>query len=283
VPEGGLGIIDEFKLHDGPHRQAAQGDLCPEPLTFGSRIHPGSGVQGHLVDIAERFCESYQRGAEGGWSPPGARGSSRLTKRLPRQRLGAEVPPLQPRRPRRRQREARVPHLQLPATASGRGASSGSTPTASPGYRRRTPTSSCWVRLPRGCPRSRRSANRLSDGREGLPAPGLIDVKNFYTDTPEDVAKRCPHGVEARQARSSSGSNPDCGFGWSPRHMCNQAHRGAGSSELYSSPQTAQRVGPEGTDGTRRNLAVGAARGACWICSPKPSCTGGTLGYFRLP
>jgi 5-methyltetrahydropteroyltriglutamate--homocysteine methyltransferase len=60
------------------------------------------------------------------------------------------------------------------------------------------------------------------EGRE-LGA-GVIDVKGFSQDTPEQVAKRirrvltvCP--PEALYV------NPDCGFGWSPRYMCNQKVR----------------------------------------------------------
>jgi 5-methyltetrahydropteroyltriglutamate--homocysteine methyltransferase len=59
----------------------------------------------------------------------------------------------------------------------------------------------------------------LSDGRE-LGA-GLIDVKNFYTDTPEDVAKRI-HTALKYVKPEQLWVNPDCGFGWSPRYMCNQ-------------------------------------------------------------
>ena len=50
---------------------------------------------------------------------------------------------------------------------------------------------------------------------------GRIDVKNFYTDTPEDVAKRI-HKTLKYIKPEKLWINPDCGFGWSPRYMCNQ-------------------------------------------------------------
>ena len=59
----------------------------------------------------------------------------------------------------------------------------------------------------------------LGDDRE-LGA-GLIDVKNFYTDTPEDVAKRIRTALKYVRPEKLW-VNPDCGFGWSPRYMCNQ-------------------------------------------------------------
>jgi 5-methyltetrahydropteroyltriglutamate--homocysteine methyltransferase len=55
-----------------------------------------------------------------------------------------------------------------------------------------------------------------NDGRE-LGA-GLIDVKSFYPETPEDVAQRIRtvlHYADADKVYI----NPDCGFGWSPRYM----------------------------------------------------------------
>jgi 5-methyltetrahydropteroyltriglutamate--homocysteine methyltransferase len=57
------------------------------------------------------------------------------------------------------------------------------------------------------------------DGRE-LGA-GVIDVKSFYPESPEDVAgriRRVLHYVKPDKLYL----NPDCGFGWSPREMCVQ-------------------------------------------------------------
>ena len=50
---------------------------------------------------------------------------------------------------------------------------------------------------------------------------GVIDVKGFYPDSPEDVAKRIRRVLAVCPAEKLC-VNPDCGFGWSPRYMCNQ-------------------------------------------------------------
>ena len=55
-----------------------------------------------------------------------------------------------------------------------------------------------------------------SDGRE-LGA-GLIDVKSFYPETPEDVAQRIRQVLRYAEADKVY-INPDCGFGWSPRYI----------------------------------------------------------------
>jgi 5-methyltetrahydropteroyltriglutamate--homocysteine methyltransferase len=56
------------------------------------------------------------------------------------------------------------------------------------------------------------------EGRE-LGA-GVIDVKGFYPETPEDVADRIRRILKVWPAEKLW-VNPDCGFGWSPRAMCN--------------------------------------------------------------
>ena len=55
-----------------------------------------------------------------------------------------------------------------------------------------------------------------NDGRE-LGA-GLIDVKSFYPETPEDVAQRIRTVLQYADADKVY-INPDCGFGWSPRYI----------------------------------------------------------------
>ena len=57
------------------------------------------------------------------------------------------------------------------------------------------------------------------DGRE-LGA-GVIDVKGFYPESAEDVARRIKRVLAVCPAEKLY-VNPDCGFGWSPRYMCNQ-------------------------------------------------------------
>ncbi len=60
---------------------------------------------------------------------------------------------------------------------------------------------------------------RYGEGRE-LGA-GVIDVKGFNQDTPEDVAARIRRVLQVCSTEKLT-VNPDCGFGWSPRYMCNQ-------------------------------------------------------------
>jgi 5-methyltetrahydropteroyltriglutamate--homocysteine methyltransferase len=56
------------------------------------------------------------------------------------------------------------------------------------------------------------------EGRE-LGA-GVVDVKGFYPETPEEVADRIRRVLKVWPAEKLT-VNPDCGFGWSPRNMCN--------------------------------------------------------------
>ena len=109
--------------------------------------------------------------------------------------------------------------------------------------RRRAPTSSCWSSPAASCPRSRLSASEFGEGRE-LGA-GLIDVKYFYTETPEDVAQRIRRVLKYVRPEKLW-VNPDCGFGWSPRYMCNQKMRAlaAGAALARAEPPRARSPSP---------------------------------------
>jgi len=63
---------------------------------------------------------------------------------------------------------------------------------------------------------------KYGEGRE-LGA-GVIDVKGFHPDTPDEVAERIRRVLAVCPAEKLT-VNPDCGFGWSPRYMCNQKLR----------------------------------------------------------
>jgi 5-methyltetrahydropteroyltriglutamate--homocysteine methyltransferase len=56
----------------------------------------------------------------------------------------------------------------------------------------------------------------FNDGRE--LAAGVVDVKSFYPETPEDVAERIRKVLTACRPEKLL-LCPDCGFGWSPRGM----------------------------------------------------------------
>ena len=51
-----------------------------------------------------------------------------------------------------------------------------------------------------------------------------MDVKGFSQDTPEQVARRIRRVLTVCSPEKLY-VNPDCGFGWSPRSMCNQKVR----------------------------------------------------------
>jgi 5-methyltetrahydropteroyltriglutamate--homocysteine methyltransferase len=59
-------------------------------------------------------------------------------------------------------------------------------------------------------------ASQLGDRELGA---GVVDVKNFYPETPEDVARRIERVLEHIRPEQVY-VNTDCGFGWSPRYMC---------------------------------------------------------------
>ena len=61
-------------------------------------------------------------------------------------------------------------------------------------------------------------------GRDRELGAGVVDVKGFYPETPEDVASRIRRVLAVCPAEKLY-VNPDCGFGWSPRYMCNQKIR----------------------------------------------------------
>jgi len=48
---------------------------------------------------------------------------------------------------------------------------------------------------------------------------GVIDVKSFHIETPEQVAERIRKVLEHFPPEKVY-LNPDCGFGWSPRYLC---------------------------------------------------------------
>jgi 5-methyltetrahydropteroyltriglutamate--homocysteine methyltransferase len=215
TPPGGLGIVKEFEYLRAHTTRRAKA-TCAGPLTFGSRIHPGKIYKG-VVDVAERFAEV----------------------------INAELKGLV---------EAGADFIQLDEPA--RGNVSGEEMArlynmATEGVRAKLAFHVCFgnrfgrSRFDRtyrpyfpGLLRARadqfvlefagREFSELDlwkeygDGRE-LGA-GVVDVKGFYPETPEDVAGRIRRVLAVCPAEKLH-VNPDCGFGWSPRYMCNQKVR----------------------------------------------------------
>lgn len=215
TPAGGLGIVQEFRYLKA-HTTRRTKATCAGPLTFGSRIHPGTVYSG-VVAVAERFAEVIN------------------------QELKALV-------------EAGAEFIQLDEPA--RGHVSGEEMArlfnmATDGVRARLAFHVCFgnrfgrSRFPRtyapyfpGLLKARTDQfvlefasremaelelwGRYGDGRE-LGA-GVVDVKGFQQDTAEDVARRIRRVLEVCPAERLM-LNPDCGFGWSPRYMCNDKLR----------------------------------------------------------
>jgi len=215
TPPGGLGIVKEFeylKAHTTRRTKAT----CAGPLTFGSRIHPGKLYKG-VVDVAERFAEVVNAelkglvaaGADFIQIDEPARGNvsgeemARLFNlatdgvkaklafhvcfgnRFGRSRFNRTYRPYFPGL-----LKARVDQFVLEFAG------------------RELSELDLW--------------QQYGDGRE-LGA-GVIDVKGFYPETPEDVAERVRRVLKVCKPDRLY-VNPDCGFGWSPRYMCNQKIR----------------------------------------------------------
>jgi 5-methyltetrahydropteroyltriglutamate--homocysteine methyltransferase len=232
TPPGGLGIIKEFEFLKA-HTTRRTKATCAGPLTFGSRIHPGSVYKG-VVDVAERFAEVINEelkglvraGADWIQLDEPARGNvsgeemARLFNmatdgvqaklgyhicfgnRFGRSRFDRSYEPYFPGL-----LKARADQLVLEFAG------------------REFSELDVW--------------KKYGDGRE-LGA-GVIDVKGFYPETGEDVARRIRRVLEVCPAEKLT-VNPDCGFGWSPRYMCNQKLRGlAAGAALVRAELTGRR------------------------------------------
>jgi 5-methyltetrahydropteroyltriglutamate--homocysteine methyltransferase len=212
VPEGGLGIVDEFK-YTLAHTDKPLKATCAGPLTFGSRIHPGDQYKG-TVDIAERFCEVINEELKG------------LVK------AGAEF--IQIDEPARGnvsgEEMARLFNLATKDVKAklafhicfgnrfGRGRFERVYSNYFPGVKAANLDQFVLEFASRELSELELVGDWLGDRELGA---GLIDVKNFYTDTPEDVARRIRKALKYVKPEKLW-VNPDCGFGWSPRYMCNQ-------------------------------------------------------------
>jgi 5-methyltetrahydropteroyltriglutamate--homocysteine methyltransferase len=215
TPAGGLGIVKEFQDLRA-HTTRPTKATCAGPLTFGSRIHPGA-IYTSVVDVAERFADV----------------------------INAELKGLV---------EAGADFIQIDEPA--RGNVSGEEMArlfnrATEGVKAKLAFHVCFgnrfgrSRFDRtyrpyfpGLLEARAQQFVLEfAGRELAELPlwkeygadrdlgaGVIDVKGFYPETPEDVARRIHRVLEVCPAERLY-VNPDCGFGWSPRYMCNQKIR----------------------------------------------------------
>ena len=212
TPPGGLGIIKEFtylKTHTTRRVKAT----CAGPLTFGSRIHPGKLYKG-VVDVAERFAEVINEELRG----LVAAGADLIQLDEPARGnvSGAEMARLFNRATEGV--KARLGFHVCFGNRFGRSRFDRSYQAYFPGLLEARADQ--LVLEFAGRELSEVDLWKEYGGDRELGA-GVIDVKGFYPETAEDVARRI-HRVLAVCRPEKLTVNPDCGFGWSPRYMCNQ-------------------------------------------------------------
>ena len=212
TPPGGLGIVKEFEYlrrHTTRHTKAT----CAGPLTFGSRIHPGKLYKG-VVDVAERFAEVINEelrglvaaGADFIQLDEPARGNvsgEEMARLFNLATAGVK---------------AKLAFHICFGNRFGRSRFSRSYEPYFPGLLK-TRADQLVLEFAGRELSEVDLWKRYGEGRE-LGA-GVVDVKGFNQDTPEDVAARIRRVLQVCPAERLT-VNPDCGFGWSPRSMCNQ-------------------------------------------------------------
>ena len=186
---------------------------CAGPLTFGSRIHPGNAYKG-VVDVAERFAEVINvelrglaaAGADFIQLDEPARGNVAGEEMARLFNMATEGV------------DAKLAFHVCFGNRFGRSRFPRTYAPYFPGLLKARAHQ--FVLEFAGRELSELEVwKKYGDGRE-LGA-GVVDVKGFNQDTPEEVASRIRRVLEVCPADKLY-VNPDCGFGWSPRYMCNQ-------------------------------------------------------------
>jgi 5-methyltetrahydropteroyltriglutamate--homocysteine methyltransferase len=215
APPGGLGIIKEFaylKAHTGKRAKAT----CAGPLTFGSRIHPGKVYQG-VVDVAERFAEVINEelkglvaaGADFIQLDEPARGNVSGEEMARLFNLATDGV------------KAKLAFHVCFGNRFGRSRFDRSYRPYFPGLLKARAEQFVLEFASREFAELDLWAEYGKDRELGA---GIIDVKGFYPETPEDVAQRIRRALAVCPPERLM-LNPDCGFGWSPRYICNQKLR----------------------------------------------------------
>jgi 5-methyltetrahydropteroyltriglutamate--homocysteine methyltransferase len=215
TPQGGLGIVREFEYLKS-HTTRRTKATCAGPLTFGSRIHPGP-VYRSVVEVAERFAEVINAelkglaaaGADFIQIDEPARGNVSGEEMARLFNLATQGV------------KARLAYHVCFGNRFGRSRFNRTYRPYFPGILRARADQFVLEFA------SREFSEvdlweQYHDGRE-LGA-GVIDVKGFYPETPEDVAERIRRVLKVCRPEKLY-LNPDCGFGWSPRAMANQKLR----------------------------------------------------------
>jgi 5-methyltetrahydropteroyltriglutamate--homocysteine methyltransferase len=212
TPAGGLGIVKDFEYLK-THTQRRTKATCAGPLTFGSRIHPGRMYKG-VVDVAERFAVVINEELKG--------------------LVAAGANFIQIDEPARGNVSGEEMARLFNAATDGVKAKLGYHICFGNRFGRSRFARTYAPYFP-GLLKARAdqfvlefASRELSElelwkeygnGRE-LGA-GVVDVKGFNQDSPQEVAQRIRRVLQVCPAAKLT-VNPDCGFGWSPRYMCNQ-------------------------------------------------------------
>lgn len=215
TPPGGLGIVKEFE-----YARSRTGKLlkatCAGPLTFGSRIYPGAGYK-DVVQIAERFAEVINEELKG-LVKAGAQWIQ-LDEPARGNVTGAEMARLF-----NLATEDVDAHLGFHVCFGNRFGRGRFKRTYRPYFPGLLESRADQLVL-------EFASRELSEldlwkeyGQDRELAAGVVDVKSFYPETPEDVADRVRRVLEVCKPERLS-LCPDCGFGWSPRQMCVQKLR----------------------------------------------------------
>lgn len=211
APPGGLGIVKEFEYLKA-HTERRTKATCAGPLTFGSRIHPGK-LYKSVVDVAERFAEVINEelkglvaaGADFIQIDEPARGNVSGEEMARLFNLATEGV------------KARLAYHVCFGNRFGRSRFNRSYASYFPGILQ-TRVDQFVLEFASRELSELDLWQQFDDGRE-LGA-GVIDVKGFYPESPEDVAERIRRVLKVCRPEKLF-VNPDCGFGWSPRGMCN--------------------------------------------------------------
>ena len=205
----GLGIVKEFE-YLATHTTKPTKVTCAGPLTFGSRIRPGD-VYGSTVEIAEEFAhvinqelkDLVAQGATLVQIDEPARGNVTGQEMARLYNMATEGV------------DAKLAYHICFGNRFGRARFNRRYSDYFPGALEARADQFVLEFASREMAEVEKWAE-WSDGRE-LGA-GVIDVKSFYPETPEDVAGRIRQVLQYVDADKVY-VNPDCGFGWSPRYM----------------------------------------------------------------
>jgi len=212
TPEGGLGIVKEF-AYLRAHTTRATKATCAGPLTFASRILPGTAYRG-VVEIADRFADVINEELKG-LVAAGA-GFIQLDEPARGNVSGQDMARLF-NKATEGVRAKLAFHVCF-GNRFGRSRFNRSYRPYFPGLLEARCDQFVLELAGREMAELDVLAQYAGEGRE-LGA-GVIDVKGFYPETPENVAERIRRVLKVWPAERLY-VNPDCGFGWSPRGMCN--------------------------------------------------------------